>query len=177
MDDRYAIRLAKTKLREAFCDGDVNAAMAIFGERFTDMSDGLASFYGGEAPLVLRHRLTKMFECSRAELAVTIIAIRVLGSTAFDWGWHQLTLAPKNGGKSVTKRSRYLEIWQKDAKGRWRISIYLDNPDVAPEMPPDEVLNAMRLAKGNPKILRAPKPAKRLVGRSRPGIGGKRLVK
>jgi hypothetical protein len=149
--------------------------MASFGERLTDMTDGLPSFYGGEAPLALRHRLTKMFEHSRAELAVTIIAIRVLGSTAFDWGWHQLTLTPKDGGEPVTKRSRYLEIWRKDNKGRWRIAIYLDNTDVAPEMPPDAVLNAMRLANSKPKTLMTPRPAKRPVGRSRPE--GKELVK
>src|SRR5262245_34406955 len=130
MDDRQAIRLAKSKLRDAFAAGDVDGVLAIFGERFTDMSNEQASFYGGEAPLVMRHRVMNVFKQNHARLAVTIIAIRVLGNVAFDWGWHQLTLTPKNGGEPTMKRTRYLEIWQKDAKGQWRIITFLDNPDM-----------------------------------------------
>src|SRR5262249_2400919 len=128
----------------AFAAGDVDGVLAIFGERFTDMSNEQASFYGGEAPLVMRHRVMNVFKQNHARLAVTIIAIRVLGNVAFDWGWHQLTLTPKNGGEPTMKRTRYLEIWQKDAKGQWRIITFLDNPDMVPEMPPRDVLEALK---------------------------------
>src|SRR6516162_1203366 len=98
MEDRYAIRVAKSKLRDAYNEGDVDGVMAMFGERFVDMSEEQPSFYGGEAALVLRHRLRNLFECNHVELAVTIVAIRVQGSFAFDRGCHQLTLLPKDGG-------------------------------------------------------------------------------
>jgi ketosteroid isomerase-like protein len=140
MDDAYSIRLAKTQLREAYNKGDVNRVLGVFGDGFSDMSAGLASFYGPEARAVLRHRLSKLFARYRAELAVTIISIRVQGSLAFDWGWHRLTLTPKKGGKPRTTRTRYLEIWQKDANGSWKIAIFFDNLDVPPQMPPREVL-------------------------------------
>jgi ketosteroid isomerase-like protein len=143
IDDAYSIRLAKTELREAYNKGDVSRVLDIFGDGFSDMSAGLASFYGSEARAVLKHRLTKLFARYRAQLAVTIISIRVHGPLAFDWGWHRLTLTPKKGGRPRTTRTRYLEIWQKGADGRWGIAIFFDNADVPPQMPPRDVLLGM----------------------------------
>ena len=144
MDDSYAIRLAKTKLRDAYGEGDVDGVLSVFADGFSDASAGLASFYGPEARAVLKHRLTNLFSKYNAQLAVTIISIRVQGPMAFDWGWHKLILTPKKGGRSITTRTRYLEIWQKDTKGKWKIAIYFDNVDVPPQMPPKEVLVELR---------------------------------
>jgi ketosteroid isomerase-like protein len=99
---------------------------------------------------VLRHRLTRLFARYRAQLAVTIISIRVQGALAFDWGWHQLTLLSKKTGRSTTTRTRYLEIWQKGADGSWKIAIFFDNLDVPPQMPPPEVLRAMAGERSSP---------------------------
>ena len=140
MDDAYSIRLAKTELRDAYNQGNVKRVLAVFADAYSDMSAGLASFYGTEAKAVLKHRLKKLFTKYRAELAVTIISIRIQGPLAFDWGWHKLTLTPKKGGRSITTRTRYLEIWQKDGFGSWKIAIFFDNLDVPPQMPPKEVL-------------------------------------
>jgi ketosteroid isomerase-like protein len=143
MDDAYAIRLAKTELREAYRAGNVNRLLAIFADGFADMSSGPPSFFGVEAKAVLRHRLKILFANYRAQLAVTIISIRIQGALAFDWGWHTLTLIPRQGGRPTVTRTRYLEIWQKDAEGKWKIGIFLDNRDLPPRMPPKEVLAAM----------------------------------
>jgi ketosteroid isomerase-like protein len=140
MDDSYAIRLAKTKLRDAYDKGNVKAVLSVFADRYSDMSAGLASFYGTEARAVLKHRMKSLFARYDAQLAVTIISIGVHGPLAFDWGWHRLTMTPKKGGKSITTRTRYLEIWQKGADGNWKIAIFFDNVDIPPQMPPKEVL-------------------------------------
>src|SRR5436305_11630688 len=144
MDDSYEIRLAKTRLRDAYDEGDVNGVLSIFGDGYSDMSAGLASFYGLEARAVLKHRLKKLFAQYNAKLAVTVISISIQGSLAFDWGWHRLTLTPKRGAKSTTTRTRYLEIWQKGADGDWKIVIFMDNLDVPPQMPPRAVLTELR---------------------------------
>jgi ketosteroid isomerase-like protein len=141
--DIYAIRRAKTAFRDAYNKGDVKGVLSVFADGFGDMSAGLPSFYGVEARGVLRHRLQRLFAGHRAQLAVTIISIRVQGQLAFDWGWHKLALKPKNGGKPITTRKRYLEIWQKQ-DGKWKIVIFFDNEDVPPEMPPKEVLLELR---------------------------------
>jgi ketosteroid isomerase-like protein len=142
-DDVGAIRLAKTELREAYRVGSVNRLLAVFGDGFADLSAGQPSFYGPEARAVLRHRMKKLFARYRAQLAITIISIRIHGRFAFDWGWHTLTLLPKGAGRPLVTRTRYLEIWQKDSGGKWRIGIFLDNFDLPPAMPPGEVLAAM----------------------------------
>jgi len=108
------------------------------------MSAGLASFYGTEARAVLKHRMKNLFASYHAQLAVTIISIQVQGPLAFDWGWHRLTLKPKKGGKAISTRTRYLEVWQKGADGHWKIAIFLDNVDVPPQMSPKEVLAELR---------------------------------
>jgi ketosteroid isomerase-like protein len=140
MDDTYAIRLAKTRLRDAYDKGSVSGVLSVFADGYADMSAGQASFYGAEARAVLKHRMKNLFARYDAQLAVTIISIRVHGPLAFDWGWHRLTLTPKKGGRSITTRTRYLEIWQKGADEKWKIAIFFDNADVPPQMPPKEVL-------------------------------------
>ena len=150
MNDAYSIRLAKTELRDGYNRGDVDRILSVFSDGLGDLSTGCASFWGPEAKAVLRHRLKRMFAINRARLAVTIISIRIAGDWAFDWGWHSLTLTPRKGGRPKTVRTRYLEIWVKEADGKWRIAIFLDNIDLPPQMPPREVLAAMR-----PKRLRS----------------------
>jgi ketosteroid isomerase-like protein len=140
MDDAYAIRLAKTKLRDSYDKGSVSGVLSVFADRYIDMSDGLSSFFGAEARAVLKHRMKNLFAQYHAQLAVTIISIRVQGPLAFDRGWHRLTLTPKEGGTPIITRTRYLEIWQKGADGNWKIVIFIDNIDVPPQMPPPEVL-------------------------------------
>jgi uncharacterized protein (TIGR02246 family) len=151
MDDLQAIRLAKTELREAYRAGDVERALAIFSDECSDMSAGNPSFWGVEAKAVLRDRLRRLFAGYRTQLAVTIISIRVQGALAFDWGWHKLTLVPKPSGRPVTRRTRYLEIWQKEADGRWRVAIFMDNPDVPPRMPPRSVLSVLARRTKSPR--------------------------
>jgi ketosteroid isomerase-like protein len=144
MDDIQAIRLAKTELRDAYRAGNLVRALAVFSDNYSEMAAGQPSFWGEEAKAVLRHRLKHIFSRYRAELAVTVISISIHGGMAFDWGWHKLKLTSKKGGRAVTKKTRYLEIWQKEADGKWRIAIFMDNADVPPQMPPPEVLRAMR---------------------------------
>jgi len=148
VDDSYAIRLAKTKLRDAYNKGSVKGVLSVFGDGYSDMSAGLASFYGVEAQAVLKHRMKKLFAQYDARLAVTIISISVQGDWAFDWGWHKLTLTPKKGGRPTTTRTRYLEIWRKGTDHNWKIAIFIDNVDRPPQMPPKDVLAELRIGPG-----------------------------
>ena len=149
MNDEEAISLAKTEFREAYNAGDVERLLSVFGDSFTDMSEGEASFYGTEAKIALRWRATNLFREHRATMEVIIIAVVVLGDTAYDWGWHKLTLIPKSGGEPVIKRSRYCEIWLRNQDGRWQIQIFMDNKDHEPEMLPQR---AMALADSEPSV-------------------------
>jgi len=139
MNDLYKINVAKAEFREAYNTGDVDRLLSVFADEFTDMSAGLPSFLGETAHTVLRSRMTKLFQRYQASLIVTIMAIRILGNTAFDFGCHTLTLSPKSGDKPITSRQRYFESWQKNSRGEWKIDLYIDNADVVPAMPDAEL--------------------------------------
>jgi len=131
----YEINVAKSKFRDAYNAGNLDCLLAVFADECTDMSAGAPSFFGANAKSVVRSRLTKLLERYHATLSVTVIAIRVFANTAFDYGWHSLTLTPRDGGKPITTRQRYFETWQRNSKEEWKIDFYIDNVDVAPMMP------------------------------------------
>lgn len=135
MDETYRINVAKTQFREGYNLGDVNQLLSVFDrEGFTDMSEGRPNFYGEEAREALREHATKLFEKYFVRLDVIVIEIIVSGDTAYDYGWHEFTLTPKNGGKPMLKRDRYLDVWKKGSAGEWKISYFISNPDVREEM-------------------------------------------
>jgi ketosteroid isomerase-like protein len=130
MDDVYAINVAKTLYRDGYNSADVERVVSVFAPQFTDMSDGRPNRYTADAPLMLRRYLAELFRDYEAKLNVIIIAISVIGNTAVDHGWHELTLTPRNGGEPVYRRTRYLEVWARQPNGEWRISKYMDNADL-----------------------------------------------
>ncbi len=139
MNPVYEINVAKTKFREAYNAGNVDRLLAVFADEFTDMSAGAPSFFGADAKSVFRSRMTKLLQQHRGTLIVTIIAIRVFADTAFDYGWHTLTLTPRDGSKPITTRQRYFETWKRNSAGEWKIDLYIDNGDVVPMMPGSEL--------------------------------------
>ncbi len=134
INDVYRINVAKAEFREACKAGSVDRLLAVFADEFADMSAGAPSFFGADAKSVFQSRMTQLFQQYQVTVVVTIIAIRVFGNTAFDYGWHTLTLVSRKGGKPITTRQRYFETWQKNSSGEWKIDLYIDNMDVAPMM-------------------------------------------
>jgi ketosteroid isomerase-like protein len=130
LDDTYAINVAKSEYREGFNTRDVARVLSVFASEFTDMPDGRPSRYGSQAPLKLRGCLEELFERNQVALNVIINRIAVVGSTAYDYGWHELTLTPKTGGETIYRRTRYVEVWLKQPDGAWRISLFMDNVDL-----------------------------------------------
>jgi len=135
MSDVYAINVSKTEFREGYNNADINRLMAVFHpDGFTDMSEGEPSKYGAEAIAVWRKRLVELFDEYTVKLTPIIIDIVVFGNTAYDYGWHELTLTPKAGAPAVRKRFRYFELWKKDAGGQWKIAVHMTNGDVPEEL-------------------------------------------
>jgi ketosteroid isomerase-like protein len=135
MDDTYRINVAKTEFREAYNRGDVGQLLSVFEEEgFTDLSEGGPSHFGESAREGVRERSTELFAAYSVKLTVIIIEIVVRGDTAYDYGWHEFTLTPKNGGETRRKRHRYFEVWKKDSSGDWKISLFINNADVREEL-------------------------------------------
>jgi ketosteroid isomerase-like protein len=131
MDDLLAVNTAKTKFRDAYNDGDVDRVLAMADPGLVSFADGQPSEFGSPGLDTLRTRLHGLFTRYAAKLAVIEVEIRVEGSAAHAYGWHELTLTPKGGGNSVRHRSRYMEVWRRTLEGSWKLWMYIDNQDVA----------------------------------------------
>ena len=135
MDDIYQINVAKTEFREAYETGDVDRLVSVFNPNgFTDMSEGGPNKYGPEAIATLREQAVRLFEKNSIKMTTIINRIAVIGKTAYDYGWHEFTLPPKNGGAAIRKRQRYFELWNRDAEGNWTILLFINNADVREEL-------------------------------------------
>ena len=131
MDDLYAINLVKSEFRECFNLGDASRMLAIADPDLVNFSDGQPSEFSESGLDSLKTRLTNLFERFTVKLAVIVIEIRLQGNVAYDYGWHDLTLTPKQGGEPIRRRDRYVDIWRKDKEGNWKLWMYMDNRDVA----------------------------------------------
>jgi ketosteroid isomerase-like protein len=67
-----------------------------------------------------------------------VIEIRLQGDVAYDYGWHDLTLTPKDGGQPIRRRYRYVDIWRRNKEGKWKLWMYMDNQDVEDPFRPDQ---------------------------------------
>jgi ketosteroid isomerase-like protein len=123
------------------------------------MTAGAPSFFGADSKSVFRSRMTKLLEQYCATLIVTVIAIRVFANTAFDYGWHSLTLVPRDGGKPITTRQRYFETWKQSSNGEWKIDFYIDNMDVGPMMADADLPIPLAFRRPDTQRQRGQKPA------------------
>lgn len=154
MDELYAINAAKTEFRDCFNFADVSKLLAIADPELVGFSDGQPSGFGQSGLDALKMRLENLFQRFTAKLAVIVIEVRLEGDVAYDYGWHALTLTPKDGGQPIHRRDRYVDIWRKSKEGRWKLWMYMDNQDVADPFRPDEVLAEPPEATGAPESSR-----------------------
>jgi ketosteroid isomerase-like protein len=131
MDDLYAINAAKTEFRECFNLGDASRVLAIADPDLVSFTDGAPSEFGQSGLDVLKTRLANLFERFTVKLVVVVIEIRLQGDIAYDYGWHDFTLTPKDGSEAIHRRDRYVDIWRKNKEGKWKLWMYMDNQDIA----------------------------------------------
>ncbi len=131
MDDLYSINAAKSEFRDCFNLSDVSRLLAIADADLVNFSDGQPCEFGMSGLDNLKTRLENLFERFTAKLVVIVIEIRLQGNVAHDYGWHDLTLTPKDGGQPTRRRDRYVDIWRRNKEGEWKLWMYMDNQDVA----------------------------------------------
>ena len=140
MDDLYAINVAKSEFRDCFNLSDVSRLLAIADPNLVSFSDGQPCEFGASGLDALKTRLENLFERFTAKLVVIVIEIRLHGDVAHDYGWHDLTLTPRDGGQPTRRRDRYVDIWRKNKEGKWKLWMYMDNQDVADPFRPEQTL-------------------------------------
>ncbi len=140
MDDLYAINAAKSEFRDCFNLSDVSRLLAIADPDLVNFSDGQPCEFGMSGLDALKTRLENLLERFTAKLVVIVIEIRLQGDVAYDYGWHDLTLTPKDGGQPIRRRDRYVDIWRRNKEGKWKLWMYMDNQDVADAFRPEQTL-------------------------------------
>jgi ketosteroid isomerase-like protein len=140
MDDLYAINAAKSEFRDCFNLSDVSRLLAIADPDLVNFSDGQPCEFGMSGLDGLKTRLENLLARFTAKLVVIVIEIRLQGDVAYDYGWHDLTLTPKDGGQPTRRRDRYVDIWRRNKEGKWKLWMYMDNQDVADPFRPEQTL-------------------------------------
>ena len=130
MDDYYEINVAKTHFREAYNTGNVDLLLNVTHPNFVDFSDARNSAFSDGARNALRSHFAQLFARYKVELVVIMIEIRLSGEVAYDYGWHEFTFTPKDGGAPEFVRERYVDIWRKNGAGNWKLWMYINNRDV-----------------------------------------------
>lgn len=146
-DDLLAINIAKTNFRDGYDQGDTGLVLSVFANSFSDMSATCGpSYWGAEARDVMEARLKALFRQFTTRMVVIIIDVEFYGDVAIDYGWHELTKIPKDGGPTEFVRTRYFEMWKKDAVRGWVITKFFDNLDQRPTLASEliEKYNEMR---------------------------------
>ena len=142
MDDLYAINVAKTEFRECFNLGDTSRMLAIADPDLVTFSEGQPSEFGETGLHALKARPDNLFERFTAGLVVIVIEIRRQGDVAYDYGWHELTLMPMDGGEPIRSRNRYVDVWRRNKEGKWKLWMYIDNQDIADTLQSEKALSA-----------------------------------
>ena len=148
MDDLYAVNAAKTEFREGFNLGDAARILAIADSQLVSFSDGQPSEFGESGLQALEIRLKNLFERFTASLAVIINEVRIDGDVAYDYGLHDLTLTPKDGGQPIHRKNRYVDIWRRNKEHHWKLWMYIDNRDVPDSFRLGEIGSAQHEATG-----------------------------
>ena len=148
MDDLYAINVVKSEFRECFNLGDASRMLAIADPDLVNFSDGQPSEFCESGLDSLKTRLTNLFERFTVKLTIIVIEIRLQGNVAYDYGWHDLTLTPKQGGEAIRRRDRYVDIWRKSKEGNWKLWMYMDNRDVADSFVAEHIASLSEQAHG-----------------------------
>ena len=129
MDDLYAINVAKTQFREAYNLGDPERIAELADPGMVEAANGRQWGFGADGVIALQNEVKRLAAKYEVDLKIIIIEIRIVGDLAYDYGWHLWTLKPKDGGTAVQRKDRYVDIWNKNEKGEWKLQMYMDNPD------------------------------------------------
>jgi ketosteroid isomerase-like protein len=134
MDDLYAINFAKTEFREAFNTNDPRRLITLLDPTFVYMPDAQSLATGADAADAMREQFRELTASYSVQLQPIIIEIRIQDSVAFEYGWHIWKKTPRDDSPPIHAKNRYVDIWRKNEKGKWKLWMYMNNGDIPMQM-------------------------------------------
>ena len=112
MDDTYKINTAITEMREAYNGGDTTRLLSPF---FIPMGSLICrkpvrTNTGAKPGRNLAEEAARLFASYSVRFVPIVAEISLMDSIAFDRGWQEFVLTPKNGGEQIRKRYRYFNV-------------------------------------------------------------------
>lgn len=131
--DEAALRDADAQWARTAATKDVNATIAFYSDDAivlppnAPLATGKAAIHGVWAEL-LAPDSSLAWRATKVEVARS-------GDLGYETGTYVVT-SKDSKGKPVTEDGKFLEVWKKQADGKWKAIVDTYNSDVAPQAPP-----------------------------------------
>ncbi len=129
--DRAAIKEVSDEFTRSFTAGDVPGMLKLYSDDATLMPTGVPAQKGRPAIEAFLLALPKV-----TEIVLTPEEIDGRGDLAFVRGTYRITMEIPGAPGPVTETGKYVEIWRKQADGKWLVAVNIFNSDLPPPAPP-----------------------------------------
>ncbi len=86
-----------------------------FADAFSD------KLYDPGTKAAIKTSVTQREETYQTKYSIQINEIKVDRNMAYEEGWFRNELIPKNGGESIIQEFDFLDVWELESDGKWRI--------------------------------------------------------
>lgn len=113
--------------------GDAKAVAALYTEDGVEMPPNEAMMKGRAAVEKYQAGFLTAFS---VKLSLTGIESMAAGDMAYDVGTYSQTITPKEGGKAMTDRGKYVVLMRRGSDGQWRVKYAIYNSDLPAQPTP-----------------------------------------
>ena len=117
---------------KAYLAGDANTLASMYTDDAYSMPEN-APMMKGRDKILSGNKKEMQSGVKYASLTAKTLDVYGSGDIAYEIGTYSLTFIPPNMTESVTDKGKYLDVWQKQADGSWKIKADIWNSNVSPE--------------------------------------------
>lgn len=128
--DEQAIKSLLQDYAAAYNSGDVNRVMPLWAENGIVLAANRAPVVGKKAIKAWKQR--EHFAKFSYQMKLYSEEIGVGEDWAFQRGRYRVTVTPKSGATPVKDEGKFLQIWQRQSDGSWKVARDMANSNKAP---------------------------------------------
>lgn len=113
----------------ALVEGDLEGWLATLTEDCVFLPPGAPGVKGKEA--IGRWAKESFFDVFDIGFEFGYEEITITGSSASAWGWYRQLLSPKNGGEAIQLEGKFIDLFQQEEGGEWKLRWCCFNTDHA----------------------------------------------
>jgi uncharacterized protein (TIGR02246 family) len=125
--DREGLYVHREAYNGALKAGDLEGWLATLTDDCVFLPPGAPALKGKDA--IRTWAGENMFSVFDVALEYDFEEVDFVGSTAQAWGWFDQTLTPKDGSEPLRIRGKFLDVFQPDEAGDWKLARCAYNAD------------------------------------------------